>query len=161
MNDRGLDLLLTDEGRELLDALPPYDEGNALTLSSTLRAKGVDPDLIAAALTQSRLRARAGGPGGKFGEFAANMIFTAEGLEQATRLEVAALHGRRYGRAGITHVADLGCGIGGDALAFAALGLSVLAVELDERTARIAAANLRPFPEVRVVRADEIGRAHV
>ena len=48
------------------------------------------------------------------------MLFTEAGLEQATRLKVAALHAGRFARAGVEHVADLGCGIGGDALALAA-----------------------------------------
>jgi len=150
VNVRGLDLLLSPDGRKFLESLPPYEEQQALALGSALRKQGMDPDLVAAALTQSRLRAKAGGPSGKFGEFAANMLFTVDGLEQATRLEVAALHARRYAQAGARHVADLGCGIGGDSLAFAALGLAVLAVEQDELTARIATENLRPFPEARV-----------
>ena len=45
----------------------------------------------------------------------------------------------------MTRVADLGCGIGGDALGFAALGLRVHAVDADEVTAAIAAYNLAPF----------------
>ncbi|HLS00996.1 MAG TPA: class I SAM-dependent methyltransferase, partial [Beutenbergiaceae bacterium] len=151
MNDRGLELLLTERGWAFLNSLPAYDEANALTLSEALRKKGMDPDLVAAALTQSRLRAQATA---KFGEFASHMLFTQEGLEQATRLEVAALHARRYAQSGFTRVADLGCGIGGDSLAFAALGLSVLAVEKDPMTATIAQTNLKPFPEARVIEDD-------
>jgi len=150
VNVRGLDLLLSPDGRRFLESLPPYEEQQALALGSALRKQGMDADLVAAALTQSRLRAKAGGPGGKFGEFAANMLFTVDGLEQATRLEVAALHARRYAQAGAHHVADLGCGIGADSLAFAALGLAVLAVEQDELTAKIAEENLHPFPEAQV-----------
>lgn len=149
--DRGLDLLLSPDGWRFLNALPAYEEGQALALGSALRKQGMDPDLVAAALTQSRLRGKAAG---KFGEFAATMLFTSPGLEQATRLEVAALHARRYAEAGITKVADLGCGIGGDSLALAALGISVLAVEQDEFTARVAQVNLSPFPEAEVRRAD-------
>src|SRR5690606_5063039 len=67
------------------------------------------------------------------------------GLEQATRLGVAARHAGRMRRAGISRVADLGCGIGGDALAFAGAGLGVMAVDADEVTAAIAAYNLAPF----------------
>src|SRR5699024_12183464 len=59
-------------GRRFLESLPPYEEQQALALGSALRKQGMDADLVAAALTQSRLRAKAGGPGGKFGEFAAN-----------------------------------------------------------------------------------------
>ena len=42
-------------------------------------------------------------------------------------------------------VADLGCGIGGDALGLAGLGIRVHAVDADEVTAAIAAYNLAPF----------------
>ncbi|MGB4135692.1 MAG: class I SAM-dependent methyltransferase, partial [Microbacterium sp.] len=51
----------------------------------------------------------------------------------------------RMRAAGVAHVSDLGCGIGGDALAFAAAGLDVHAVDADEVTAAIAAYNLAPF----------------
>jgi hypothetical protein len=53
-------------------------------------------------------------------------------------------------------VADLGCGIGGDAMALASLDLEVLAVERDEVTAAIAAYNLAPFPTARVVHGDAL-----
>ncbi len=139
--------LLTPEGWALLEALPPYDEASALALGERLRRGGADADLVAAAMTQSRLRARAQA---KFGPFAASMLFTPAGLEQATRLEVAAHHARRYAGAGITRVADLGCGIGGDAMALAGLDREVLAVDADETTAAIAAVNLRHWPGARV-----------
>ena len=51
-----------------------------------------------------------------------------------------------------TIVADLGCGIGGDALGFAALGMRVEAVDADEVTAAIAAYNLAPFGDAVTVR---------
>lgn len=153
MNERGLELLLTTQGWAFLNSLPTYEEKEALNLSQALRKKSMDPDLVAAALTQSRLRAQAEP---KFGEFATNMLFTQEGLEQATRLEVAALHARRYLHAGLTNVADLGCGIGGDSLALAALGISVLAVEKNPLVATIAHTNLKPFPEAKVVQAEAL-----
>ncbi|TDE97624.1 class I SAM-dependent methyltransferase [Occultella glacieicola] len=151
MDPRHLSLLLSPDGWALLSRLPPYDEDQTLRLSEGLRARGLDPDLIAAALTQSRLRARAEA---KFGEFARDMLFTPDGLEQATRLPVAALHAARYARAGSLRVADLGCGLGGDAMALAGLGVQVLAVEQDEATAAIATVNLRAFPEATVRHAD-------
>jgi len=97
------------------------------------------------------LRAKAEG---KFGPFASRMLFTEAGLEQATRLQVAALHAGRFQAAGLTNIADLGSGIGGDAMAIAALDLAVTAVELDEVTAAIAAYNLAPFENATVVNAD-------
>ncbi|MEJ5944398.1 class I SAM-dependent methyltransferase [Pseudokineococcus basanitobsidens] len=143
----GLAAVLTPAGLALLDALPPYGEVDGLVLGERLRAQGHDPVLVAAALTQSRLRARARA---KFGSFADDMLFTAAGLEQATRLPVAARHAHRFVAAGLARVADLGCGVGGDASALAGLGLGVLAVDSDEPTAAVAAANLRRFPDARV-----------
>jgi THUMP domain-like len=139
--------LLTPDGWALLEALPPYDEASAMTLGQRLRDEGVDPALVAAAMTQSRLRARAVA---KFGPFAAGMLFTVEGLAQATRLEVAARHAQRFVLAGVRRVADLGCGIGGDAMAMASLDREVLAVERDEVTAAVATVNLRHWPEAEV-----------
>ncbi|GEA82322.1 class I SAM-dependent methyltransferase [Cellulomonas uda] len=151
MDADGLSRLLAPEGWALLSALPPYDERLAMPLGERLRAEGLHPSLVAAALTQSRLRAKAHA---KLGDFADGMLFTSAGLEQATRLEVAAHHARRYRDAGLTHVADLTCGIGADALAFAGVGLRVTAAELDEMTAAIATVNLRHFPEVAVRHTD-------
>jgi hypothetical protein len=146
-----LSKLLSPDGWALLGALPPYDERHAMKTVTTLRAKGIAPDLAAAVVTQSRLRARARA---KFGDFADGMLFTADGLEQATRLLVAALHARRYLDAGVTMLADLTCGIGADSLAFAGTGLRVVATDLDECTAAIAQWNLRHFPEADVRHAD-------
>jgi hypothetical protein len=119
---------------------------------SRLRAAGHSGSLVAAVLGQARLRAKAAG---KFGDFASRMLFTPDGLEQATRLRVAALHAGRFDEAGVDVVADLGCGIGSDSMAFAALDLAVLAVERDELTAAVASYNLAPFPTAHV----EIGDA--
>lgn len=153
MDSRALALVLSPEGWALLDALPPYREEDALALAARLRREGVDPELVGAALTQSRLRARARD---KFGEFATGMLFTPEGLEQATRLSVAARHAQRYAAAGSRLVADLGCGIGGDALALAGLGVAVLAIERDEATAACATVNLRHLPSATVRHADAL-----
>ena len=142
--DRGeLEALLTREGLALLDALDPVETAaDVARIVSRLRAAGHSPDLVSAVVGQARLRHRATA---KFGAFAARMLFTRAGLEQATRLEVATRHAERMRAAGIGRVADLGCGIGGDALAFAGLGIDVTAVEADEITAALAAFNLAPF----------------
>lgn len=151
MDAATLSKLLSTDGWALLGALPPYDEATAMHLGEQLRRRGLDPDLVAAAMTQSRLRAKAQG---KLGDFAAGMLFTPQGLEQASRLIVAAQHAQRYRAAGVRRVADLTCGIGADAMAMAALGLGVLAVEIDELTAALATVNLRHFPEVEVRHGD-------
>ncbi|WP_427018899.1 THUMP-like domain-containing protein [Pseudarthrobacter sp. P1] len=139
--------LLTSEGWALLNSLGPYDDKDAFALNNTLRKAGHSPELVAAVLTQSRLRTKAEA---KFAEFARQMIFTQAGLEQATRLGIAALHAQRFAAAGIKHVADLGCGIGADSLAMASLDLQVTAVEMDETTAACATINLMPFPSATV-----------
>ncbi len=142
--------LLTPAGLELLDALGPVTStAEAAAAVSRLRAAGHSRDLVSAVVGQAHLRARATA---KFGPFAARMLFTRAGLEQATRLGVAARHAQRIRRAGLTSVADLGCGIGGDALAFAGAGLAVHAVDADEVTAALAAYNLAPFGDDTTVR---------
>lgn len=141
--------LLSPEGLTLLDALPDWDsKADIVKTVADLRKQGHPSTLVAAVLSQAKLRAKAER---KFGPFASRMLFTEAGLEQATRLKVAALHAGRFARAGVAHVADLGCGIGGDALAMAAIDLEVTAADADEVTAAIAAYNLTPFPRVHVL----------
>ena len=147
MDLEGISALLTEQGWALLESLPPDDEAEAMTLGERLRAAGHPPALVAAALTQSRLRAAARE---KFGPFAAGMLFTPTGLEQATRLQVAARHAQRFASAGVERVADLGCGIGSDSMALATFDREVLAVERDELTAAVATMNLRHWPEATV-----------
>ncbi|MFE7197306.1 SAM-dependent methyltransferase [Microbacterium oxydans] len=142
--------LLTPEGLELLDTTGPIESTTEVARAvSRLRAAGHSPDLVSAVVGQAHLRSRAAT---KFGPFAARMLFTRAGLEQATRLGVAARHAQRIRQSGFTRVADLGCGIGGDALAFAGAGLEVHAVDADEVTSAIAAYNLAPFGDDAAVR---------
>jgi SAM-dependent methyltransferase len=144
--------LLSAEGLRLLDSLPQYQSTDDVVRSvAELRRAGHSPGLVAAVLSQSKLRAKAAA---KFGPFAERMLFTEAGLEQATRLKVAAQHAGRFKAAGLKWIADLGCGIGADALAIAALELEVTAVERDEVTAAIAAFNLAPWSNARVENAD-------
>jgi SAM-dependent methyltransferase len=143
--------LMSPDGLRLLDELPPYTSAtDVLHTVSDLRRAGHPPARVAAVLSQAKLRGKAVT---KFGDFASRMLFTQAGLEQATRLRAAALHAGRFQSAGIGTVADLGCGIGGDAMAMAALGLDVTAVDSDEITAAIAAYNLAPFQNAQVLNA--------
>lgn len=162
MEQAELTALLTPEGLRLVDELGAIDgTADVAAAVSRLRAAGLHPDLVAAAVGQARLRTRARG---KFGPFADRMLFTRAGLEQATRLAVAARHAGRFRDAGIGRVADLGCGIGGDALGLAGIGLDVLAVDADEITAAIAAYNLAPFgasATVASARAEDVDLAGV
>jgi SAM-dependent methyltransferase len=144
--------LLSPEGLRLLDSLPAYESTDDVVKSvAQLRKAGHGPGLVAAVLSQSRLRAKARS---KFGPFADRMLFTEAGLEQATRLQVAAQHAGRFQRAGVSWVADLGCGIGADALAIAALDIEVTGVERDEVTAAIASFNLAPWSNARIENED-------
>lgn len=143
MDTAELTALLTPEGLRLLDDVGPLaSTDDAARAVSRLRAAGHSPGLVAAVVGQARLRVRAAA---KFGPFAERMLFTRAGLEQATRLPIAARHAGRFRAAGMNGVADLGCGIGGDALGLAGLGIRVHAVDADEVTAALAAYNLAPF----------------
>ncbi|WP_436844593.1 THUMP-like domain-containing protein [Streptomyces wuyuanensis] len=142
MNDAGspspLAPLLTDEGQALLAALRDYDPGQELSVATRLR-RDHPAELVSAALTQARLRQRAVA---KFGaEDAYRMYFTPNGVEQSTRASVAAHRAARFAELGVRSVADLCCGIGGDAIALARAGISVLAVDRDPFTADVARAN--------------------
>jgi len=148
--------LLTPESLDLLDSLDtPESPPDIVALVSRLRASGHPLERVHAVLNQLRLRARARE---KFGQFATRMLVTSEGIEQATRLDVASHHAHRFHRAGITRIADIGCGIGGDCLAFAGIGLDVLAVEYDEATAALATYNVAIFDTVRVEHRDATTR---
>src|SRR5699024_1861308 len=71
-----------------IDDLP----GDELARSSALRKEGHSAEVTAALLTQARLRKEAAA---KLGPFADDMLFTRDGLAQATRLPVPAHHARR------------------------------------------------------------------
>lgn len=136
MND--LAPLLTPEGRALLDEVRDTDPAQELAVATRLRREH-PAELVSAALGQARLRQRAVA---KFGaEDAGRMFFTPNGVEQSTRASVAAYRARRFTELGITSVADLCCGIGGDAIALARAGIRVLAVDRDPLTAAVARAN--------------------
>lgn len=132
--------LQTPDGSAALRAADEVAGANPLVAASALRARGIPADLATAALTQAVLRARARA---KFGADAATMFFTRAGLEQATRPAVSKRRAARLAEAGVTRLADLGCGIGSDAIAAARAGIRVEAVEADPLTAAVAAANAR------------------
>ncbi|MFD7506274.1 methyltransferase domain-containing protein [Streptomyces sp. NPDC059850] len=132
------DSLLGDEGQALLSALRDYDPARELATATRLR-RDHPAALVSAALTQAQLRQRAVA---KFGaEDAHRMYFTPDGVEQATRTSVADHRADRLAGFGVRDVADLCCGIGGDAIAMARAGLAVLAVDRDPLTCAVARAN--------------------
>jgi SAM-dependent methyltransferase len=132
--------LMSADGRAALAAADRVADGDPLVAASALRAGGIEPRLAASALTQAVLRRRARM---KFGPDAERLLFTRTGLEQATRAVVANRRAERLKAAGATRVADLGCGIGADTIAFARAGLAVVAVERDPASAAIAEHNVR------------------
>lgn len=141
----GLAALRTTEGAAALATATELGDRDLLATASALRARGAPPDLAAAALTQVALRRRAAA---KFGPDAGRLFFTRAGLEQATRGEVAARRATRLATAlartstPVPIVADLGCGIGADTVAFARAGLRVLAVDADPLASAVTAANV-------------------
>ncbi|MFG2295129.1 methyltransferase domain-containing protein [Streptomyces sp. NPDC048603] len=138
MNQHDFAALLTPEGRALLDSLRDYDPARELAVATRLRREH-PAELVSAALGQARLRQRAVA---KFGaEDAYRMYFTPGGVEMATRASVAAYRAERFAALGVRRLADLCCGIGGDAIALARAGIEVLAVDRDPLTAAVARAN--------------------
>ena len=133
--------LLTDDGQAVLTqaveatADPGVEE---LAVQTELR-RTTPAGRVAAALTQAELRRRAVT---KFGELAERMYFTPDGLEQATRLSVATHRAGRLQAAVTQSVIDLGCGIGGDLVAFARAGITAAGVDLDPLRVAVAQANL-------------------
>lgn len=135
----GLDQLLTPTGQEALRlavALAP-DEGSLLAAHRRLD-RAYPTTLARAAVETALLRRRAEV---KFSRAAA-MYFTREALEQASSEPVAAHRARRF--AGLGTVADLCCGIGGDAVALAAVA-PLLAVDLDPLRLRLTGLNLEAY----------------
>ena len=133
--------LLTPQGQRLLQELAviPITPQNHLQLATRLRQQ-VAPELAQAVLETALLRQRAAE---KFTRAAA-MYFTRPALEQASSEIVSTYRARRYAAAGFSHVADLGCSIGGDALALAAQA-TVTGIEWDEVRLAMAQENVRLY----------------
>ena len=139
------DWLRTADGSALMavaaGALADSD-GDAVAAAEQVRRRATEasPERRAAALSQVVLRVKAVP---KLGPDAVHMWFTADALEQATRRRVA---DHRAGRLAAAQpggsVVDLGCGIGGDLLAFSRAGLIAAGLDLDPLRAAMAAANL-------------------
>lgn len=148
-----MDWISSEPGRQaralaaqLLTRLP----GEPLKVGSELRRALPDlsPEQASLAILQAQLAATASR---RYGIDAQELLLTRDGLEQATRPEVAARRAALLRRAGATTVVDLTAGLGFDVQAFLASGLSVIAVERDPRTAECLRANA---PGAQVIEAD-------
>lgn len=108
--------LLTADGRRWLHetAMTTITPANHLHVASHLR-NHITPAQAQAVLETTLLRQRAIS---KFSR-GAFMYFTRPALEQASAEPVSRYRARRFYQAGIRQIADLGCSIGGDALALA------------------------------------------
>ena len=148
MEEAVLAQLLDPTVLELLDGIE-HRPSQELAIATRLRKDGINPALAAELLLQAQLRQEAVA---KFGPFAQQMLFTRDGLAQATRLSVAAHHARRMLASDPEIVGDLGCGLGADSMALAGMGgaTRVEALDADPVTAALAAFNLRSLDTVTV-----------
>jgi SAM-dependent methyltransferase len=112
---------------------------NHLQLAEKLRGS-VTKGQAHAILETIMLRQRAGE---KF-ERAYEMYFTRPALEQASAEIVSRYRAERFRRAGLNTIADLGCGIGGDALALAE-GAKVTGVDSDPIRLAMARENVAAY----------------
>lgn len=119
--------LVTDEGCDHVAAVDRSlrDGDDALRVGTRLRAAGLDPARATAvmAAAAARDRARERWPD------ADQLLFTREGLEQASDPAISAWRARRF--VSSAHVEDRAAGCGGDTLALAAAGPHVTAIDLD------------------------------
>ncbi len=136
-----LHFLLSPDGERWLKetAVTPITPQNHLQIASRLR-KHLPPKQAQAVLETTLLRQRATV---KFSR-ANEMFFIRAALEQASSEIIAAYRARRFAQAGFTQVADLGCGIGGDAIALAAHA-HVIGVEWDPVRLAMAQENVRVY----------------
>lgn len=126
--------LLSEPGRALLTQVAALTSAPADQVL-TLRKRGVSPDAVLPAVEVASARRRARF---RFAD-ADHLFFTGDALAQATSPVIAAYHAACLLPLGT--VADFGCGVGMDTLAFAEAGLGVVAIERDAARLRFAGAN--------------------
>ncbi len=133
--------LLTPTGRQWLaeTAVSPLTPHNHLQIAAHLRQQ-LPPEVAQAVLETVLLRQEATT---KFSR-ASQMFFTRPALEQASAEIISTYRARRFVALGVQRVADLGCGVGGDALALAAQA-EVIGVDLDEVRLEMAQENVRVY----------------
>jgi hypothetical protein len=133
--------LQSSAGRAAIESIatdPPADD-RLLSVLTDLR-RDLDPGLAAAVVETARLRVRARS---KFSR-ADRMLFDRHGLEQATSEAVARVRAERFAEAGVGTILDLGCGVGGDALALASVG-GVVGIDVSPVRVALAAHNVSVY----------------
>ena len=132
-----VEFLLSGPARKALDALAHSELGDAHTLARLMELRqSFRPEEAAVLLDQARLRQQGSA---KFVSADAS-YYTDEALQQASSLLVARYRAHYF--AAYQRVSDLGCGIGADTIALAAVVPEVLAVELDPVRAALARENV-------------------
>jgi SAM-dependent methyltransferase len=141
VNLETLRYLLTPSGQECLVGVAetPITPQNHLQIVMHLRRR-LDSQLAQAVVETALLRQKAAI---KFSRADA-MYFTRSALEQASSETVSTYRAKRFADAGLHTVADLGCGIGGDALALTAVS-NVIGVDLNALRLHMARENLRAY----------------
>ena len=120
-------------------ATTPITKHNHLQIVTRLR-RDLSPAHTQAVMETAVLRQKATT---KFSH-AAEMFFTRPALEQASSEIISAYRAHRFADAGVRRVADLGCGIGGDAIGLAAQA-QVIGVEMDALRLAMAEQNLKAY----------------
>jgi len=121
---------------DLLEAAAATDPTRVASVTRLRQHHPATHVAAALLLTQARCKAQV-----KFPNDASRLLADPSGVEQASSMAVAHYKAQRFKKAGILCVADLCCGIGGDAMALTRLGLEVLAVDRDPLRAWMTAQN--------------------
>lgn len=133
--------LKSPEGQAVIRSARGYSD--PLLAIPALRKKFPDiaPNLISMAFSQAQLQHRLEA---RWGESAADLLLTEDGISQATRPEVARYRANfiAYKFGANAHVLDLTCGLGFDSREFALAGLRVTGVEIDPEVVEYARHNL-------------------
>lgn len=141
MNVADLQFLLSPAGAQWLaeTAVTPITPDNHLQIATQLR-KSLAANLAQAVLETAVLRQQAVTKFSKAGQ----MFFTRAALEQASSETISLYRAQRFAALELEHIADLGCGIGGDALGLTAQA-QVTGVDLDPVRLRMAKANMAVY----------------
>ncbi len=134
---------------EQLTKAPPDDRALLSILTQLRQHLGIDQAQALVTLARLRHRARK-----KFPDHAHRLFFTSTALQQASPIVVARWTAQRYRH--VPWVADLGCGMGGDAMAIAGQGSRVLAIDRDPVALALINANARALnlPHIYPTQAD-------